>query len=588
MAPDAAPALAARDSQIPVLLETIHQELEVLIYSYNLTPHGNGSVQEDLYEDVYNVSEGNLSHVPEHEYVVPRISAEIQIVLYTLIFLLAVVGNLLVLITLFQNKRMRTVTNVFLLNLALSDLLLAVFCMPFTLVPVLLRNFIFGAAMCVLIRYLQAVSVGASCFTLVAISLERYFAICRPLHSRTWQTLSHAYRCLVVCWLLAALLMLPVAVFQKHERLPNGAHACRESWPGPRWAQAYTLLLDLALLVLPVLLMSLAYVNVVAALVYDVRTPSFRGGGGGKRSCWSSSSNSSSSSSSRSSTSNSCELVQRSERETEGLVLDGEEGGLGVTATPVLPGHRTIELRLLDRDSMRSISSLTSIEETVLSRSGTLTSGTTGPSSPPPRSAAPVPTPTPPRVTVATANHAASSSPPEPQTRRSGRQVHRIRHSNPRKIRENKIRVIRMLFVVVLEFFLCWTPLYVIQTWMIFDQHSAYEFVTPMTKTLFHLLSYVSSCCNPITYCFMNRKFRECFMRVFTCRRPPAHQKDRHLVVELHSSRGGGADRCTPLVSVAATKMLLQTNSGRQLDYVNNATTIDTIEERSVEDSSHS
>ena len=77
------------------------------------------------------------------------------IVIYILIFIAALVGNILVIFTLVHNKRMRTVTNVFLLNLAVSDLLLAVFCMPFTLIPMFLENFIFGATMCVLIRYLQ-------------------------------------------------------------------------------------------------------------------------------------------------------------------------------------------------------------------------------------------------------------------------------------------------------------------------------------------------------------------------------------------------------------------------------------------------
>lgn len=71
------------------------------------------------------------------------------------IFIFSVTGNTLVIVTLVQNKRMRTVTNVFLLNLACSDLLLAVFCMPFTLIPQIMRNFIFGATMCVMIRYLQ-------------------------------------------------------------------------------------------------------------------------------------------------------------------------------------------------------------------------------------------------------------------------------------------------------------------------------------------------------------------------------------------------------------------------------------------------
>lgn len=86
---------------------------------------------------------------------------EIRIPLYSIIFLLSVAGNSLVILTLVQNKRMRTVTNVFLLNLSVSDLLLAVFCMPFTLIPTLLRNFVFGQTMCILIRYLQ----GKHCLT---------------------------------------------------------------------------------------------------------------------------------------------------------------------------------------------------------------------------------------------------------------------------------------------------------------------------------------------------------------------------------------------------------------------------------------
>ena len=78
-----------------------------------------------------------------------------QIPLYTIIFLLAVVGNSLVILTLVQHQRMRTITNVFLLNLAVSDLMLGVLCMPFTLVGTILRDFVFGEVMCKLVPYLQ-------------------------------------------------------------------------------------------------------------------------------------------------------------------------------------------------------------------------------------------------------------------------------------------------------------------------------------------------------------------------------------------------------------------------------------------------
>ena len=85
----------------------------------------------------------------------PPLGVEIRIILYSIIFVLSIVGNALVILTLVQNRRMRTVTNVFLLNLSVSDLLLAVFCMPFTLIPTLLRDFIFGHVMCIMIRYMQ-------------------------------------------------------------------------------------------------------------------------------------------------------------------------------------------------------------------------------------------------------------------------------------------------------------------------------------------------------------------------------------------------------------------------------------------------
>lgn len=82
-------------------------------------------------------------------------TSRIQIILYITILLLAIIGNALVILTLIQNRRMRTITNVFLLNLAVSDILLGVLCMPITLIGTLLRDFVFGEISCKLLAYLQ-------------------------------------------------------------------------------------------------------------------------------------------------------------------------------------------------------------------------------------------------------------------------------------------------------------------------------------------------------------------------------------------------------------------------------------------------
>ena len=107
----------------------------------------------------------------------------VLIPLYVIIFVLSVVGNALVIVTLVQNKRMRTVTNAFLLNLSISDLLLAVLCMPFTIVPMILQNFVFGEVVCYLIRYLQGKIL--CCIVPYSISIQGMF-VC----------------CIVVCWII--------------------------------------------------------------------------------------------------------------------------------------------------------------------------------------------------------------------------------------------------------------------------------------------------------------------------------------------------------------------------------------------------
>ncbi|XP_034490352.1 LOW QUALITY PROTEIN: cholecystokinin receptor-like [Drosophila innubila] len=208
---------------------------------------------------------------------VSRIIADVPIWVipcYSIILLCAVIGNLLVVLTLVQNRRMRTITNVFLLNLAISDILLGVLCMPVTLTNTLLRNFIFGEFLCKLIQFAQAASVAVSSWTLVAISCERYYAICHPLRSRTWQTINHANKIIAFIWLGSLLCMTPIAVFsQLMPTSRQGLRKCREQWPAGfiGYELWYNIFLVLALLVLPLLALILAYLFITRTLYVSMR-----------------------------------------------------------------------------------------------------------------------------------------------------------------------------------------------------------------------------------------------------------------------------------------------------------------------------
>ncbi|XP_034463125.1 cholecystokinin receptor-like [Hippoglossus hippoglossus] len=209
-----------------------------------------------------NISCSNSSNLPRPVTRVREMDS-LRILLYVLIFLLSVFGNLLIIVVLMLNKRMRTVTNSFLLSLAVSDLMMAIFCMPFTLIPNILEDFIFGASMCKTVTYFMGISVSISTFSLVAIAIERYSAICNPLKSRSWQTRSHAYRVIAATWVVSLLIMVPYPVFSNIRTFPkaNGTvgHMCRLDWPSHQAEQTWYVLLLFTLFFVPGVVMIIAY-----------------------------------------------------------------------------------------------------------------------------------------------------------------------------------------------------------------------------------------------------------------------------------------------------------------------------------------
>ncbi|XP_022079611.1 cholecystokinin receptor type A-like [Acanthaster planci] len=192
---------------------------------------------------------------------------EVVYTLYAIVFVLTVVGNILVIVTLVQDRRMRTVTNMFLLSLSTSDLIFGIFCMPFTVVGNVLGRFVFGEVICKMLPYIQGTSVTVSVWTMVVISLERYHAICHPLSSRIWQTKAHAYKAIAGVWLVAVLLNLPALIFTTLKSINSEtAYKCYEHWPEGPYVQIYRLCLFVILMVVPLFLMAISYGLIIVEL----------------------------------------------------------------------------------------------------------------------------------------------------------------------------------------------------------------------------------------------------------------------------------------------------------------------------------
>lgn len=97
----------------------------------------------------------------------------IQLVCYVIIFIVGVIGNVLVCLVVCRQRKMKNVTNYFIVNLAVADLSVLFICIPFDFGEQVTKAWPYGAIMCRLIYPLQTMATTASVGTLVAISLTR-------------------------------------------------------------------------------------------------------------------------------------------------------------------------------------------------------------------------------------------------------------------------------------------------------------------------------------------------------------------------------------------------------------------------------
>lgn len=134
-------------------------------------------------------------------------------ILYTTVFVLGVFGNVLVCYVVLRNRAMQTVTNIFITNLALSDILLCVLAVPFTPLYTFMGRWAFGKTLCHLVSFAQGCSIYISTLTLTSIAIDRYFVIIYPFHPR--MKLSTCILIIVSIWIVSLLATLPYGMYMK-------------------------------------------------------------------------------------------------------------------------------------------------------------------------------------------------------------------------------------------------------------------------------------------------------------------------------------------------------------------------------------
>ena len=223
----------------------------------------------DLLQDCHKLQDELINTIQEGP---PGVCLESKIVLtiiYGVITLLSLVGNSLVIVTFIFDKNMRSVTNVFILSLAVSDLMVTLTLVPFNVGLVFSKYWIFGRAACKIAPFFMTFSISSSSLTLCSISLDRYIAIIYPHKLKFFQSSKPAGIFLAVIWILSAFCSVPNAIFYDVQKIEftktvpemEDKYVC--VWPESDYREPLQLWVTLVVLfITPLIFMSFAYCRV--------------------------------------------------------------------------------------------------------------------------------------------------------------------------------------------------------------------------------------------------------------------------------------------------------------------------------------
>ncbi|PVD39500.1 hypothetical protein C0Q70_02134 [Pomacea canaliculata] len=192
-------------------------------------------------------------------------------VCYILVFLLGWLGNGLVIYVVLRYAKMKTVTNMYILNLAISDALFIV-SLPFLTTTSILKHWVFGFAMCKIYFVLFSINLFTGVFTLAVMSADRYLAVCHPIRSMKYRTTRIALFLCLGIWSVSFCVMLPVILYSNTVLQFNRTeerYTCTIVWPEGQPIPAdkafiwYSFILGFAI---PVSLIGVFYVLVVLRL----------------------------------------------------------------------------------------------------------------------------------------------------------------------------------------------------------------------------------------------------------------------------------------------------------------------------------
>lgn len=199
----------------------------------------------------------------------PGVGAPLQVFFcfaMVVILLLALLGNMVVCLMVYQRSAMRSAINILLASLAFSDMMLAILNMPFALVTVMTTRWIFGDVFCRVSAMLFWFFVMEGVAILLIISIDRFLIIVQKQDKLSPQ---RAKLLIVVTWGLSFIFSFPLAVGSPPLQIPPRAPQCVFGYSVEPGYHTYVMIIMLAFFFLPFMVMLYTFMGILNTIRHN-------------------------------------------------------------------------------------------------------------------------------------------------------------------------------------------------------------------------------------------------------------------------------------------------------------------------------
>lgn len=184
-------------------------------------------LQDYVDKRIFNMDSNNTSDSAANEShsgneIDPAWIGILEATILCLIMLVAIIGNFLVIAVVYRRRELRrTETHIFIVNLSLTDIFVALLCMPFSMITAVTQEWIFSNALCQLNGFLNVFFLLTSILTLTAISIHKYIGVVQPTKRKIF-TRKRTLMAVAWVWMQALLTALtPILGWNEYEHIPG-------------------------------------------------------------------------------------------------------------------------------------------------------------------------------------------------------------------------------------------------------------------------------------------------------------------------------------------------------------------------------